>query len=114
MSEKFRKLLAISLLLLFSMFVVGNILCIHTHQNEGNIVVHSHPFLPSSQHSHTTSQLITLSIVNAISYYDYDVAGQLFGYVLQANFDIVEYCEFVLDKSVYVDAFGLRGPPLIA
>ncbi len=114
MSEKLRRILAISLLLLFSMFTVGNIFCLHTHQSEGRVVVHSHPFLPSSHHSHTSSQFVALAIVNAIAFDDYGVVCHTFRNVLQANFDIEEYREFVFDKRVYVDALGLRGPPVVA
>lgn len=61
-----RKALAGALLCLFAFVYCGNALCLHTHTDAaGNTVTHSHPYLPSAQHSHSSTALDTINLLNA-------------------------------------------------
>lgn len=56
---------ALSLLLIFAMFFCGNTLFVHVHSyDNGNRVVHSHPYMPGSSHSHSDSGLLGLAQMN--------------------------------------------------
>ncbi len=58
--------IALTLLLIFAMFFCGNTFFVHVHSyDNGNRVVHSHPYLPGSAHSHSDSGLIGLAQMNA-------------------------------------------------
>lgn len=48
----------------FAFFVCGNTLCLHSHRIGDYTVVHSHPYLPSSNHSHSQQSLNTIAAFN--------------------------------------------------
>lgn len=61
-----RKTIAEVLLCLFAFVYCGNALCIHTHTDAaGHTVTHSHPYLPSSHHSHSSAAFDTINLLNA-------------------------------------------------
>lgn len=66
MKEKARKIAASILLAVFAQFICANALCLHTHVSDGSVVTHSHPYLPSANHSHSGSQLAGIAIFNAL------------------------------------------------
>lgn len=70
MSEKVRKISVSLLLALFALFVCANTLCLHIHVDDGAIVAHSHPYLPSAHHSHSGSQSVGLALVNSMAFDD--------------------------------------------
>lgn len=64
--EKRLKNIARLLLVVFLFFYCGNTLFIHTHIGEaGNRIVHSHPYFPNSQHSHSSNALWLIAFSNA-------------------------------------------------
>ena len=65
MRSKQAKIQAWLLLGIFAFFFCGNTLCLHTHIIEGNKIVHSHPYIPSSHHSHSTQALESIAGFNA-------------------------------------------------
>lgn len=60
MSKSPNKLTAILLLGVFTFFYCGNALFVHTHDVGDSKIVHSHPYLPSGQHSHSSQNLISI------------------------------------------------------
>lgn len=68
MKERTRKIAAAFLLILFAAFVGGNTLCVHTHIGPAGAVTHSHPYLPSSSHTHSVAQFETLALLNATTF----------------------------------------------
>ena len=60
------KIQALLLLAVFAFFYCGNALFMHTHILDGNtMVVHSHPYLPSGHHSHSSQALESIAGFNA-------------------------------------------------
>lgn len=55
-----------SLILFFLYYYIGITAFVHTHRIANYTITHSHPFLPSSQHSHTTAEYETLSFLNML------------------------------------------------
>lgn len=52
-------------MLLFVNFMFSNTVFIHTHTTDsGRVVAHSHPYLPSSHHNHSTQGLDLISVLN--------------------------------------------------
>ncbi|MGM9861981.1 MAG: hypothetical protein ACI30W_05235 [Muribaculaceae bacterium] len=49
----------------FVYFCCGNTLFIHSHTYAGSTIVHSHPYLPSSHHSHSAADYGAVSWCNA-------------------------------------------------
>lgn len=70
MSESLRKIGVSLLLAVFALFVGANTFCIHTHVDDGVIVAHSHPYLPSAHHTHSGAQMASVAIINALSFDD--------------------------------------------
>lgn len=58
------KIPALLLLGVFAFFYCGNTLFLHTHIIEGNKIVHSHPYLPSGTHSHSSQALESIAGFN--------------------------------------------------
>ncbi len=96
------------------MFAIGNTLCIHSHiDDNGERIVHSHPFRPAANHTHTAAQYASLAFVNQISY-DNSFNGA------KVNFNIPT-TDFVTIDNAYNISVGrldhstssLRGPPAI-
>lgn len=57
MQEKLKALLRIALVALFLSYYAGVTLFSHTHTYSWGKVTHSHPYIPSGHHSHTTAGL---------------------------------------------------------
>lgn len=58
------KITALWLVGVFAFFYGGNTLFMHSHFADGHRVVHSHPYLPGSTHSHTDTVMHFLSAAN--------------------------------------------------
>ena len=64
--DKKSKRYAAALLAVFIFFFCANTLFSHTHVTEcGAFVVHSHPFVPNSSHTHSGNALLLISQFNA-------------------------------------------------
>ncbi len=60
------RIVAAALLLAFVNFTFANTLFMHTHSlDNGARVTHSHPYLPSSHHSHSGSTLDNIAAMNS-------------------------------------------------
>lgn len=112
--ERRRRHIAALLLLIFAAFACGNTLCVHSHVNaDGGVVTHSHPYLPSSGHSHSAAQLLTLAAVNAIGFESADgVAGIMAPQQLCTTVHAV--AAPAAKCAAGLDTRSLRAPPVIA
>ena len=54
------------LILFFLYYYIGITAFVHTHKIAEYTISHSHPFLPSSQHSHSAIEYGTLSFLNML------------------------------------------------
>lgn len=60
------RIIAAGLLLVFVNFMFANVLFTHTHSlDNGASITHSHPYLPSSHHSHSGTSLDNIAAMNA-------------------------------------------------
>lgn len=58
------RIIALWLLGVFAFFECGNTLFMHSHMADGHRVVHSHPYLPGSGHSHTDTVMQFMAAAN--------------------------------------------------
>lgn len=66
MKEKARSIFAVLLMALFVNFVFSNIVFTHTHKDGTyGVITHSHPYLPSSGHTHSHNSLDQIAGFNA-------------------------------------------------
>ncbi len=63
-NERLMRLMSILMLVVFANFYCGNSMFMHSHTLNGHTIVHSHPMLPGSQHSHSASQIQIISLSN--------------------------------------------------
>ena len=111
MRELTRRYVAALLLVLFVGFAAGNTLCVHTHVGPQGAVTHSHPYLPSGHHGHSTVEFSTLAQLNALSY---DDSGACSCYALAP----LRACEYLMPallqdcvSAAAVRLHSLRAPP---
>lgn len=65
MEVKRQRRIATWLLVVFALFFCGNNFFVHTHRlAEGVTVVHSHPFVPGTTHSHSAGSFAAVSAAN--------------------------------------------------
>lgn len=65
MKGRAAKILSAALLLVFVNFMFSNTVFVHYHLlSEGKIVAHSHPYNPSSHHTHTAKALDLIASLN--------------------------------------------------
>ena len=54
------------LLLVFAYFYCGNTLFIHTHIQDGQRIVHSHPYQPTDSHTHSAQAFQSIASANVV------------------------------------------------
>ncbi|MDE6098179.1 MAG: hypothetical protein K2G24_04765 [Muribaculaceae bacterium] len=65
MKKKASKIFAVLTLVLFVNFMFSNTVFVHSHHtDDGRRITHSHPYLPSSHHSHSAQSLSLISLMN--------------------------------------------------
>lgn len=99
------------LLGVFVSFVGGTTLFLHTHILEGAVITHSHPYLPSVPHSHTTQsfQFIASAMSAAQQVLPSDELYLSTSFVLVSVIDNVGEIFFI---SVESATSFLRAPPV--
>lgn len=111
MKERLRQNIAFVVLLLFVNFAFSNVIFMHTHSDGANgTVVHSHPYLPNSTHSHSSSSLAQIAAFNASAASFQGVAQQP---VPESFFSSVEIETVYIRVSRHVEKTlaALRAPP---
>ena len=64
--ERRQRYIAAIMLAVFAFFYCGNTLFLHTHiGKEGHRIVHSHPYFPNTQHTHSSNALWLIALSNA-------------------------------------------------
>lgn len=64
--ERRPRYIAAIMLVVFAFFYCGNTLFLHTHTGkEGHRIVHSHPYFPNAQHTHSSNALWLIALSNA-------------------------------------------------
>lgn len=63
--ERCIKLATWILLGIFAWFYCGNTLFLHSHMYEGHRIIHSHPYLPSDNHTHSSQAMQSIAALNA-------------------------------------------------
>lgn len=113
MKAKVIRITAIVTLLLFVNFMFSNTVFIHSHTtDDGRTVTHSHPYLPSSHHSHNAQSISLISLLNltAASAVTTNVAMHIHA-PLRYETIVYKYC--VAATASYLQCSGLRSPPFM-
>lgn len=107
--ERHNKFISVLLLALFLSYNVGITMFVHIHIIDGVAVTHSHPFT-SSNHSHTSSQLVVIGQLSSFQGLESSVSNEIAVFhngEEELNFDnhklnVINAC---------VDHAMLRAPP---
>ncbi len=111
MKEKARKIAASILLAVFAQFICANAFCLHTHVNDGSVVTHSHPYLPSANHSHSGSQLTGIALFNALVFNASN--GSCYTFIRPAGYFILSVAPIPgKPLSLWDKTYFHRGPPI--
>lgn len=111
MKEKARKTAASILLAVFAQFICVNTFCLHTHVNDGSVVTHSHPYLPSANHSHSGSQLTGIALFNALVFNATN--GNSYTFIRPAGYHILSAAPIPgKPLSPWSKTYSHRGPPV--
>lgn len=111
MSEKVRKIAVSILLAVFALFVSADTLCLHTHVTDGGIVTHSHPYLPSSHHTHTSAQFAGIALVNALLFNDSGCSTTISFSDTLSELTISPTTLLVKPIPAHLSGYPRRGPP---
>ena len=106
---KCRKYISLVLLVVYAFFFASANLFYHSHQLANIKLVHSHPF-NGSDHSHTTSQILFIDILDSATY-------QESAAVCAPEYIPVQLCAEIFsqytcpEQSPIFFSFSLRAPP---
>lgn len=105
------KILKLLLLAFFIAYYSTSTLFVHTHKYAGGTITHSHPFLPSAKHSHTTSEYQLIDHINHLVFWGAIVA------LVFLSLPILYFKKYILSRPFYLyhrPGFAVlkRGPPV--
>ena len=105
-----KKIVGAITLALFLAYFSGSFLFPHTHSYAWGTVTHSHPYLPSSHHNHSTG---SLQVIEHLTHLTFVVASFLFFglYRVVLSRDYVDYK--ASPRASHFHAYSLRGPPSV-
>lgn len=109
MKEKVLAILRIALVALFLSYYGGVTLFPHTHIVDGGVVTHSHPYTPSSSHTHTQAALQLIANLGWLVFLVVVVALSLF--VAESSYRYF-YGQPSRECSVNSRYCQLRAPPV--
>ncbi len=105
----FQQISGALLLTLFVGYFVGTSFFKHTHIVDGKIIVHSHPFSSTEQHSHSTNTIILLQ---KISRFESNTIAKVFQFVTQFEFlRVIADCYRQPDLIFYFHYQNFLRPP---
>ena len=101
---------AILLLVLLMSYKVGVTMFVHAHNVDGTMVVHSHPFT-SSNHSHSSSQIIVIGQLSSFNGLEYDTDDEIkvFRTCIEELNAIDKYYDVI---NACIASVALRAPPI--
>lgn len=110
MRQKTRAILRIALAAIFISYYAGATLFPHTHTYEWGKVTHSHPYLPSGGHAHST---VGLQLLDQLSSFLFIITGT--GVFLLFLVMLVVHAAPVcgLTKRIFTPCFSPRAPPFL-
>ena len=100
------------MIVLFVNFMFANTIFMHMHKDvAGHSILHSHPYLPNSSHSHTSNSLDLINAFNsaAISTDVPESLPVLTPQLSYITFDTPWRASTVVEEHTSI---GLRGPPM--
>lgn len=111
MKEKARSIFAVLLMALFVNFVFSNIVFTHTHNDsQYGAVTHSHPYLPSSGHTHSHNSLDQIAGFNtAVAAFQGTAVQEIA--VAECPSVLLEWVYKPISVSVNKSILSLRAPP---
>lgn len=65
MTERENRFIATMLLSLFVLFFSANTFFVHVHDDDSGRIVHSHPYMPGTGHSHTCASFQSIALANS-------------------------------------------------
>lgn len=111
MKAKVIRITAIVTLLLFVNFMFSNTVFIHSHTtDDGRTVTHSHPYLPSSHHSHNAQSLSLISLLNLTAASSETTSGTM-QIQLPRQFETIVCTYRLYVHAGQLKSSGLRSPP---
>lgn len=110
MNRTLHKTIGIILLAVFAFFHCGNSVFMHTHSVNGLTIVHSHPYHPYSQHSHTQHALDTIAALNA-ALLSMETSRQEYINKPHTYSILLECVRTVFLHSLHIYTQQLRAPP---
>lgn len=113
MKQSLRKILALSLLLLFASYYAGATLFIHSHSIDGEQIVHSHPIFGGEGSSHSHSKAEINLIANLTSFALVVVAAIALSQVYVEMLGVFATPVVVADDLYKGHRAQLRAPPVI-
>lgn len=100
------------LLGIFAWFYCGNTLFLHSHIYQGRTIVHSHPYLPSDTHTHTSLALQSIAAFNAAST-AMDIPAQAEMPRPDCRCIQVPVPQFEKGVTAHAGAYSWRAPPVV-
>ncbi|MGM9844985.1 MAG: hypothetical protein ACI30K_02015 [Muribaculaceae bacterium] len=96
----------------FVYFCCGNTLFIHSHTYANNTIVHSHPYLPSSHHSHSSHDYGAIAWCNAAMLaVKAETALQLQAPMMRVS--IIDVCLAATPRCACAALSSWRAPPCV-
>lgn len=113
MLKKITNILSVILLVMFVNFSFSNIIFMHTHVDENNIpITHSHPYLPNTGHTHSSSSLSLIDTFN-ISASAFFKESLIFISRIDSTFITINcFLPYYLKKQT-IFTKGERAPPIL-
>lgn len=110
MIDKRLRNIALAVLLVFTFFYCGNVFFMHIHHDGGVSIVHSHPYLPSSHHSHNAGQYASIALAN-LSLSSAIVEQNFYTQNIGVAISELQYAVYTTAQSAVYHLFSLRAPP---
>lgn len=108
--RQLKKILGVLTLTLFLAYYSGAIFFPHTHQSASGKITHSHPYIPSSHHSHSSG---SLHVIDHLSHALVAIIPFMaFGVLLQKKVFRLAFFAISLPES-FTHSNTLRGPPAV-
>lgn len=100
------------LLALFVSYWAGAKLFTHTHVVDGNLISHSHPYLPSNAHSHSHCATAFQLVDNLTNLIFTSVGAQTFAFMALAHRFVRVVYDVVIRECSFSLHCPLRAPPV--
>lgn len=108
-AERRKSLVAIFFLVLLMSYKVGVTMFVHTHNVDGSMVAHSHPFT-NSNHTHSSSQALSIALLSSFNGVVHTVLNDYNCLNVEiTELSIIETISFVDNQST--TTLSLRAPP---